>query len=238
MHTAEAQRRQERRGDTSAFFVLMGCIFAYMRSVLFTSLTLVLCCSTCAQRVDSIPSYLSEPSTLIVKLDMRDSFINNESARFAGVKVGFEHAGKVQYGIGYSFLFSPVHNTEFVPGEGTVTTRLRFGYITPYFEYAFYQRGPWELRIPVQFGIGSGSVVYDDATGRTRKLQRSGVFLYEPSMTVQYRFLKYFAVGGGWGYRLVLRSAPLAQGLTAPIYTFGLRVFFGDLWEDVRPKGE
>ncbi len=188
------------------------------------------------QRVDSIPAYLQEPPALIVKLDMRGSFINNESVRFAGVKVGFEHARKVQYGIGYSFLLSPVEGTAMVDGQGQVGTRLRFGYITPYFEYAFYQRGPWELRIPVQFGIGSGSVVYEDAQGRKQKLQRSGVFLYEPSMTVQYRFLKYFGVGGGWGYRLVLRSAPLSEGLTAPIYTFGLRVFFGDLWRDVRPE--
>ncbi len=189
-----------------------------------------------AQRIDSIPDYLAAPPSLIVKLDMRGSFIGNESVRFAGIKLGLEHAGKVQYGIGYSFLLSPVEGSAQVEGLGEVGTRLRFGYVTPYFEFAFYQKNNWELRIPVQFGIGSGSVVYEDAEGRKRKLQKSGVFLYEPSMTVQYRFLKYFAVGGGWGYRLVLRSAPLADGLTAPIYTFGLRVFFGDLWRDIKPK--
>lgn len=189
-----------------------------------------------AQTIDSIPQYLSAAPLPIIKLDMRGSFISNRSVQFAGVKLGLEHAGKVQYGLGYSFLLSPVEGEEVIGGEGRVSTRLRFGYVTPYFDYAFYQRGPWELRFPVQFGIGRGSVVYDDATGRTRTLQRSAVFLYEPSITVQYRFLKYFAVGGGWGYRLVLRSAPLADGLTAPIYTFGLRVFFGDLWRDLRPK--
>ncbi|MBK7084563.1 MAG: hypothetical protein IPH53_07805 [Flavobacteriales bacterium] len=190
-----------------------------------------------AQRIDSIPDYLTAPPELIVKLDMRGSFIGNESVRFVGVKLGLEHASKVQYGVGYSFLFSTVEGTAEVEGLGTVGTRLRFGYVTPYFDFAFYQKNNWELRIPVQFGIGSGSVVYEDADGRKRKLQRSGVFLYEPSMTVQYRFLNYFAIGGGWGYRLVLRSAPLADGLAAPVYTFGLRVFFGDLWRDIRPEG-
>ena len=90
----------------------------------------------------------------------------------------------------------------------------------------------------MQLGLGTGSVVYDDVTGRTRKLQRSLVLLYEPSITVQYRFLKYFAVGGGWGYRLVARNEHLSDGLTAPIYTFGLRVFFGDLWKDLGPVQE
>jgi len=189
-----------------------------------------------AQRIDSIPDYLTAAPELIVKLDMRGSFIGNEGVRFAGIKVGLEHAGKVQYGIGYSFLLSPVEGKARVEGLGEVGTRLRFGYVTPYFDFAFYQKNNWELRIPVQFGIGSGSVVYEDAEGRKQKSQRSVVFLYEPSMTVQYRFLRYFAIGGGWGYRLVLRSAPLAEGLTAPIYTFGLRVFFGDLWRDIRPR--
>ncbi len=201
------------------------------------SLIIALCvCCTCgarAQLVDTIRHCLEQPRKLVVKLDSHGSFISNESVAFLGVKLGFEHAGRVQYGIGYSFLFSSVEHSEYVAGEGLVNTRLRFGYVTPYFDYAFYQKGPWELRIPVQLGIGGGSVVYDGADGSTHKLQRSTVLLYEPGMTVQYRFLKYFALSGGWGYRLVLRSAHLADGLTAPVYTFGLRVFFGDLWRDV-----
>lgn len=208
-----------------------------MRVVATVMVLLAYCGVLSAQRIDSIPDYLAEPPALIVKLDMRGSFIGNEGVRFAGIKLGLEHAGNVQYGIGYSFLLSPVEGKAQVEGLGEVGTRLRFGYVTPYFDFAFYRKNNWELRIPVQFGIGSGSVVYEDADGHKRKLQRSGVFLYEPSMTVQYRFLRYFAIGGGWGYRLVLRSAPLAEGLTAPIYTFGLRVFFGDLWRDIRPDG-
>ena len=185
-----------------------------------------------------IRAALGEEPLPIVKLDLRGSFISNERVQFAGIKFGLEHSARFQYGIGYSFLWSRVENVETVPVDGAVTTRLRFGYVTPYAECAFYRKGPWELRMPVQFGFGSGSVVYDDAVGRTRKLQKSGVFLYEPSITVQYRFLKYFGLGAGWGYRLVLRSAPLAEGLTAPIYTFGLKVFFGDLSKDIRGVGQ
>ena len=199
-----------------------------------SGLVLLTCCAAVsAQRIDSIPDYLAEPPKLIVKLDMRGSFISNQTVQFAGIKLGLEHAGKVQYGLGYSFLLSPVEGSEHVDGVGVVGTRLRFGYVTPYFDFAFYQKNNWELRIPVQFGIGSGSVVYDDAFGRTRTLEKSGVFLYEPGITVQYRFLKYFALGGGWGYRLVLRSADLGDGLTAPTYTLGLKIFFTDLWKDL-----
>ncbi len=181
-----------------------------------------------------IRAALDEAPLPIVKLDMRGSFISNERVQFAGIKLGLEHGARFQYGIGYSFLWSRVEKEESVPVAGVVTTRLRFGYVTPYVEYAFYRKGPWELRLPVQFGIGNGSVVYDEGGGRMKTLQKSGVFLYEPSITVQYRFLKYLGLGAGWGYRLVIRSAPLAEGLTAPIYTFGLKVFFGDLWKDIK----
>lgn len=188
-----------------------------------------------AQLLDSIALFTGKPPKPAVKLDTRGSFIRNQAVRLFGVKAGLEHAGRVQYGIGYSFLLSPVERPMEVEGQGEVMTRLRFGYVTPYFEYAFYQRGPWEARIPVQFGIGGGSLTYRDEEGRKRKLRGATVFLYEPSMTIQYRFLRYFGVGAGWGYRLAFTGADLGENLTAPIYLFGLKVFFGDLWRDMRP---
>ena len=68
---------------------------------------LLISASAVAQRVDSIPDYLTALPEFIVKLDMRGSFIRNEGVRIAGIKLGLEHAGKVQYGIGYSFLLDP-----------------------------------------------------------------------------------------------------------------------------------
>lgn len=191
-----------------------------------------------AQLLDSIGLFLAEPPRFVVGLDTRGSFISNENVRLAGVKIGLEHGGRVRYGIGYSFLFTPVKRDREVEGMGTVETRLRLGYVTPYFSYVFYQRGPWEVSIPVQIGIGSGSIVYDDTDGRTRPLEKAFLFLYEPAMAVQYRFLRYFAIGGGWGFRLVATNAELDESLNAPIYIFGLRVFVGDAIKDLQGAGE
>lgn len=204
-----------------------------MRPLLLLS-CFVTCFGAHAQLLDSLHLFLGRPAKPVFKLDTRGSFISNRAVRMFGVKVGLEHAGRVQYGIGYSFLLSPVDRELYVEGAGTVATHLRFGYVTPYFEYAFYQRGPWEVRIPVQFGIGGGSLIYRDADGRKQRVRRTGVFLYEPAMTVQYRFLKYFGVGAGWGFRLVFSGADLGEDLTAPIYLFGLKVFFGDILRDYR----
>jgi len=189
------------------------------------------------QLLDSMAHFAAEPPRFVAKLDMRGGFISNRNVRVMGAKTGLEHAGRFQYGIGYAFLFTPVERKALVDGLGWTDTRLRLGYVTPYVDYAFYQRGPWEVRLPVQVGIGAGSTIYRDTGGRKHRLQRTGLLIYEPAMTVQYRFLKYFAVGGGWGFRLVWQTGDkIEENLTAPIYTFGLRVFFGDLWRDIRPQ--
>lgn len=189
-----------------------------------------------AQLLDSISYFKQQEPRFVAKFDMRGSFISNRNVRIVGIKVGFEHAKRFQYGIGYSFLFSPVRKDRYIDSDlGIRTTRLRLGYIAPYVDYAFFQRGHWEVRLPVQIGFGSGSVVYEDDQGRKRKLYRTGLFLYEPAMTVQYRFLKYFGIGLGWGYRLVIFTrSGLDERISAPIYMFGLKVFIGEVWKDVR----
>lgn len=190
-----------------------------------------------AQLLDSIALFAQEPPRPIVRLDLKGSFVSNHNVRLMGVKLGLEHARRFQYGVGYSFLFSGVERERFVHGLGTVPSRLRLGYVHAYVDYAFYQRGPWEVRLPVQIGVGSGSVVYDDADGRKQKMFRSGLIVYEPCMTVQYRFLDYFGVGAGWGYRLVMLTRhSLDERLTAPIYTLGLRIFFEDLYNDLNER--
>ena len=187
-----------------------------------------------AQLLDSIALFARESPRPIVRLDLKGSFVSNENVRLLGLKLGLEHARRFQYGLGYSFLFTPVERPRYVEGLGTLPTRLRLGYAHVYVDHAFYQRGPWEVRIPVQLGYGRGSVVYDDAAGKARKLLSSGLLIYEPSMTVQYRFARYFGIGAGWGYRLVLHTrSRLDERLTAPIYALGLRIFFEDLYRDV-----
>ena len=192
-----------------------------------------------AQLLDSISVFLQEPPRPVIRLDMKGSFVSNHNVRMMGVKLGLEHARRFQYGVGYSFLFSSVERDRYVYGLGAWPTRLRMGYFHAYVDYAFYRRGPWEVRIPVQLGVGNGSVVYDDVVGRKQKLFRSGLIIYEPCMTVQYRFLKYFGVGAGWGYRLVMRTNhSLDERLTAPTYTLGLRIFFEDLYRTIQKNGE
>lgn len=216
---------------------LPDATFAAMRLMLLP-LALLLWQGACGQLLDSIGIFLEEPARIVVKADVRGGFISNRSVRFVGVKAGFDHGKRFQYGIGYSLLFPSEAREVTVDGQ-VRAGRLRMGYVAPYVDYAFYQRGPWEARIPVQIGFGAGSLGYFDAQGRRITTARSGLILYEPAMTIQYRFLRYFGVGAGWGFRIVIQTGQdLGERLTAPVYIFGLRVFLGDIWRDMQGAGE
>jgi len=200
---------------------------------------LILAASTAhAQLIDSIAGFLEEKPRVVARLDARGGFISNRSVRFVGVKLGLEHERRFQYGIGYSMLF-PAEGRDVVVDGRIESGRLRMGYVAPYVDYAFFKRGNWEARIPFQIGIGAGSLTYRDAEGRRRTAARSGLILYEPAMTIQYRFLRYFGIGAGWGFRLVIQTGDdLGERLTAPVYLFGLRVFLGEMVRDARGASE
>lgn len=202
-----------------------------MRSILLALLLVAQAAQ--AQLLDSLSLLAREKPRFVLKLDSRGSFISNASVGMLGLKAGLEHGGRFQYGLGYSLLRTAVEVPRTVDGVAAVPTRLHLGYVTPYVEYAFWQRGAWEVRIPVQFGLGSGSLAYRGPSGESLRTARSFILLYEPAMTVQYRFLHWFGVHGGWGYRLVLVRTELDLRLTAPVYMLGLKVFFGDLWREL-----
>lgn len=187
---------------------------------------------TSAQLMDSIAHSLKEPPRFLIKMDNRGSFISSRSASLWGVKVGVEHNKRVQYGIGYSWLWKRIATDLEFQGQRQAH-RLRFGYITPFFEYAFFQQNKWEVSIPVQIGVGRASYRVEDSDGNKLRIHSSWVFLYEPAMTVEYRLLKFFGLGLGVGYRLAVKTnRDMEEGLTAPTYMLKLKIYLPDLNKD------
>ena len=185
----------------------------------------VIVANTNAQLLDSIAMSLQEKGKFILKMDNRGSFISTRSASIWGVKIGVEHNDRVQYGLGYSWLLNKITRTVEVDGE-TKNYQLKFGYITPFFEYAFYQRNKWEVSIPVQLGIGRASYQFKDSIGQKQNIAGSWVFLYEPAMTVEYRLLPFFGLGLGVGYRLGFKTNPdLDENINAPTYMLKLKLY-------------
>lgn len=211
--------------------------FSFMRQAL-SILLIFLCASSAlkAQLSDSISALLEIQPKPTLRIDGRGSFVSNQAVRMLGIKVGLHHGRRFHYGIGYNFLRSAVERDRTVVENGSAITRnsrLHLRLATPWMDYAFYRNGPWQVSIPIQFGIGSGHLSYENDEGNRIKFERTFLVFYEPAMTVQYRFLKYFALSGGLGYRLAFKKRyALGERLTAPIYLLGVKVFFNDILRD------
>jgi hypothetical protein len=112
----------------------------------------------------------------------------------------------------------------------TDTAELKFGYGLAFFEYAFHQSKHWNLEIPVQLGFGRISYQVDENITAQKWAP-----IWEPAMTFEYVFLKYFGVGFGAGYRVIFKSkTPIAEQFTSPIYIFKFKVYLGDIYKDVK----
>lgn len=203
--------------------------------LVFFSFTLLSANTIWAQQFEEeLRSALKTTPKLDVRLDSRHSFISTSGVRIFGVKLGLQYDNKLSIGLGYNRLVSEILNDEIKHKSDTYLGELQYNYISPYLEYIFYQDEQWELSIPVQFGIGNAFYSNSSESGPER-LNLKTVISYEPAITFQYRFLKYFGAGMGVGYRLMLvPNNQIEERFTSPVYLFKFKIYFQELYRDIK----
>lgn len=182
-----------------------------------------------AQMFDSISASLKHPPKFYGNYDTRNSFITNEIAKIQSVKIGVTYNKQFTLALGYNWL-----NTDFESRINNNTpAKLKLRFVTPFVEYAFVEKKNWQVTIPVHLGFGYS--FYQDKQDKI--YQRNFVVIYEPSMTATYRFLKYFGVGAGVGYRVMLiGNNEINEQFNSPIYVLKTKIFFGDIYKDLFKK--
>lgn len=195
--------------------------------------------SLSAQFLDSIKTSFNQKPSVDFKIDARNSFITNSLARIRGVKLGLNYGNRMRIGIGYNWLINSITREEGQKRINGVSipyySKLSFQYISPYIEYTFYQSKKWRISIPVLIGAGGARYRLDFPV--TTKSRMQFVTLYEPYMTAEYKLFKYFSIGFGTGYRLILTGTnDIRKDLTSPIYVVNANVLFGDLYKRLVKK--
>jgi hypothetical protein len=188
-----------------------------------------------AQLLDSIKSAFEYKPKPVLKLDTRNSFVTNFPAQVRGVKAGFRYGKTVRLGLGYCWL-DYKKETVFNPSNIDTTwagVKLYQHYGVGYFEYIFYKKNNWTAIIPVQLGIGVSGYKNEDKTNKAH-FGRGLMMVYEPAMIADYTFLKYFSVGAGVGYRLMLiPNRQIPERFTAPVYFLRFNFDVGLLAEEI-----
>jgi len=175
----------------------------------------------------------------VFTMGTRNAFVSNDFAKMRHAFIGMNYQNITRLGISFNWLSDGLQRkvpTVFV--DSFLTKDVRMLYIAPHIEYVFYQTDHWELNIPVQIGMGLSYLKYKNAQNHIIRENKGFVMLYDPAMTIQYRFLRYFALGGGAGIRLMIKNnKQLAERFTSPVYMIWFKVFFGDIYKDYVKKG-
>ena len=177
------------------------------------------------------------------QLDRNNTFVSNKGANCSGFKVGLEFAKKYRFGLGYYELKSDIVEYKALSEEeaknatnDTVKAKLSMITLPFCFEYVFYEDDPWQFSMPVNLGIGETYFTYSDKTDHFRRIKDYPVVDYEVSIAGQYKILRWFGVGAGIGYRLMLLDNPAKEhNFNSPIYSLKLKLFLGEIIHTIFP---
>ena len=188
-------------------------------------------------------SFHSKPK-LFFQIDAYNSFVSSEPANTFGFRAGLEFNKRVRITLGYYNLTSDIVKPKlitgvFAIGDTTLNAKLDMSYVTGSFEYIFYNKDPWQFSVPFNIGAGKSYFwYYKNAAGDRGRIDEKTIMLTILSVGAQYKVLKWFGVGAGLGYRVMLKdNSNIDENFNSVIYSVGLRIFIGEAVNIVLGRG-
>ena len=160
----------------------------------------------------------------MVKIDVKNFFINNQLTQFKELKMGFNFNNLIRVGTGYSWLKSkrnPLLNQD--SSELIIHSGMLFA------EYIFYAQNNWSAEIPVEFGVGRIAHVKNNIP------LRKGLYVYyEPALIIEFSGFKYISLGLGTGFRFNSKNNDLfTEKLSKPVYIFRIKFRLKQIYNDI-----
>lgn len=210
---------------------------------IFAFIAIVFCVSFCAEAqdadlpslTDSVRSAFTEEPRLIARLNTHNAFVTGRPIRTYGAKLGLSYGERVTVGLGYNWMR---HGESVIRQTNGIDElrELRMAYVSFFFEYSFLYRKNWQIIIPVSCGVGRNRELLSETPSRTSVNSRA-IVLYEPAMIAEYHFLRYFGIGAGVGFRLMIVSnREIPEQFTAPTWQLRFRVKLGQIRRDFEER--
>jgi hypothetical protein len=188
------------------------------------------------QLFEEIGASFKEPSKPMITFGSRNAFVTTRAAKMRHVIVGLNYQDKTKIGLSFNWQakgFQLPLESRRLEHSIDSTKELRSFYLSAWMEYVFYKKEGFTATIPVQLGAGSVFYRYKDRDEEWQRYGQTFAVFYEPTMTASYRFWKYFELGAGIGYRLVIKSnANIGERLSSPVYLYGLKIYFADIYKE------
>lgn len=176
------------------------------------------------------------------QLDSYYSFIGNRSADVIGFKAGIEWNKKWRFAAGYNQIKSDIVESKVLPNSelnyainDTMRAQLYLSYFPVMAEYVFYDKDAWQLSAPVNLGYGRSYFQYYGLNNEKRRIFEHGVLVSELGINAQYKVIKWFGLGAGVGYRVMLLNNPaIDTKFSSPIFSFRVKLFLGAIYNSIK----
>lgn len=208
----------------------------------FLIVLLVLSFTAKAQWLDTIKALMHAKPNIDARLETRISFYKNDPKKVTGVRLGLSFRRKLKIGMGYSWLDTDISEKKLI-SDGFGTTRLvdeylKFGYICYYTDFVFHKTKHWQLSVPIQLGTGLYWTQYDDGQSLI-KSRKKLLLIYEPGISVQYKFTQWSGLGMDICGRIALKNTSLISNhLNSPVMAFKYFIWFDQLYYVCFPKSK
>jgi hypothetical protein len=205
----------------------------------------IFCSSVCKAQLslDSLMYNLSQKPTFFFQFDATNSFVSGSGANAIGVKAGLDFGKRIKFGAGYYTMVSDIVESKYVARYDTFyNAKLQMNYYTTFIDYVLYDRNRWQFSFLNQFGIGNSYFWYypnkSENKRKTETISSKPVILYEPAVMGQFRIMKWFGVGFGTGYRImILTNKEIDHKLSSPIYALRLKLYLDEIYATIWPHG-
>lgn len=164
------------------------------------------------------------------------------------MKAGLSFGKRVFIGLGYNQIYPNAKATKnfdkqiYLTNEqnaiDSVTAKLQLFYFSAQVEYIYYRNKHWQLSMPLQIGVGQTAYKYE-WLGKRRYDERYTCLIYEPAVSVEYRFVKWIGVGADVGFRFMLtESKALNSKFNSPTYAFKLLIYYNEIFKSLFPNSK
>lgn len=195
--------------------------------------------------IDSLKYCLKLRPHVFARLDSRISFISNEQAKIYGAKAGLKYGKRLSFGLGYNQLYPPTKKYDrqvyYLDRNNlleSLPASLKLYYFSTYVEYTFYLTKHWDLSMPLQIGFGQTYYQYK-LFGETKKVDKNINFIYEPCVSVEYKYWKWIGIGIDVGYRIMLtKDKKINQNFNGPTYAPKLMIYYNEIYKSLFPKSK
>lgn len=196
-----------------------------------------------AQFLDTLHDVFKNKSSIDVRLESRNSFIDNQIISISGLRIGVAFQRKLRVGGGVNWLKSDFKENFFVQNErgkiDTISKYLKLAYLCYYIDFVFYKTKRWQLSVPIQAGTGFSWWQVNKAYSFNSPEKKYFLFLYEPGITAQFKITRWFGLGSDVAYRFTLKNnKKIGEHLNSPTYSFKILFWFDQLFYELLPKSK